>query len=95
MASVAALQSFTGRLEKDVLGPDRIEHHSEYPNAPSVFKGGKKYGAGDLRVEIVKEGKSISVQKGQLFESNHPVVKRWPSMFGAVESLHPTEKATA
>ena len=111
MGSVAALQSFTGIFEKDVLGPDRIEEHSEYPNAPSVFPGGKVYPAGyvdqwgrdrsgkpqpagSLIQNVVKQGKSINVQKGQLFESNHPAVKKWPDMFGAVADLHPEERAT-
>lgn len=111
MASVAALQSFTGVFEKDVLGPDRIEQHSEYPNAPSVFPGGKVYPdrfidqwgrdlsgktqpTGSLIKNVVKHGKTIGIQKGQLFESNHPAVKKWPSMFGAVEELHPQERAT-
>lgn len=46
MSTVTALQSFTARLSKDVLGEDRIEQHSEHPKAPSVFPGGKFYPAG-------------------------------------------------
>ena len=77
MATVTALQSFIGRLEKDVYGPDRIEKHSEFPNAPSVFKG-----------PLIKQGRSIQVVKGQNFDSAHPVVKQFPGMFGEVELVH-------
>ncbi len=94
MATVTALQSFIGVLEKDVLGPDRVEEHSEFPHAPSVFPGGKGYPPGSLERKIVKPGRKIEVVKGQLFESNHPAVKKWPEMFGEVESIHPTEPAT-
>ncbi len=83
MATVTALESFVGRLEKDVYGPDRIEKHSQYPNAPSVFRG-----------PLIKEGRKIQIIKGQLFESNHPAVKAFPTMFGEVETVHPTELAT-
>ena len=93
MATVTALQSFVGRLSKDVLGPDRIEKHSQFTE-PSVFPGGKKFGAGSLEREIVKEGSSIQVQRGQMFDSNHPAVKAFPAMFGEVETIHPPEKAT-
>jgi hypothetical protein len=43
----------------------------------------------------VTPGKSVQVRQGQNFEDNHPVVKAFPSMFGAVDSLHPVEQATA
>jgi hypothetical protein len=82
VATVTALQSFVGRLEKDVYGPDRIEKHSQFPNSPSVFRG-----------PLIKEGRKIEVQKGQLYDSNHPAVKAFPSMFGPVETIHPTELA--
>lgn len=95
MATVTALQSFVGILENDVLGPDRIEKHSEYPNQPSVFPGGQGFPVGSLERNIIKEGRKIDVIKGQNFDSNHPAVKKWPSMFGAVETLHPVEQATA
>lgn len=77
MATVTALQSFVGRLEKDEYGPDRVEHHSQFPGAPSVFKGPLK-----------KAGRSVSVVKGQNYDSNHPAVKAFPSMFGQVEMAH-------
>ena len=95
MATVIALQSFTGVLEKDVLGPDRIENHSEYPGQPSVFKGGGGFPPGSLERNVVKQGKKIDVVRGQAFENNHPAVKKWPEMFGAPELVHPVEQATA
>lgn len=85
MATVTALQSFVGRLEKDVRDKPRIEHHSEFPGQPSVIPG-----------KVIKEGRSIVVVKGQNFDSNHPVVKAFPSMFGQVDLVHPPiEQATA
>ena len=83
MATVIALQSFVGRLESDVLGPSRIERHSQFQE-PSVFPG-----------PVVKQGRKIEVVKGQRFEDNHPAVKKWPTMFGAVEHDHVVEQATA
>lgn len=95
MAYVVAVQSFVGVLEKDELDEDRIEHHSEFPGQPSVFPGGKGYGAGSLQRRYKKHGRKIDVIRGQRFEENHPIVKKWPAMFGQVE-LHPLiEQATA
>lgn len=95
MGTVVALTSFVGVLELDVLGEPRIEKHSEHPNQPSVFPGGKGFGAGSLERNIVKAGKSIQVSKGQKFEDNHPAVKKWPDLFG-LSALHPeVEAATA
>lgn len=96
MATVIALQSFVGVLEKDVLGPDRIEKHSEFVE-PSVFKGGKGFRPGSLEVNVVKAGRTIQVVKGQRFENNHPVVKKWPEMFGIPgdQEVTPIEQATA
>ena len=82
MATVTALQSFVGILEKDVLGPDRIEKHSEFPNQPSVFPGGLGFSVGSLERKILKAGRKIDVVRGQKFESNHPAVLKWPAMFG-------------
>src|SRR5258706_1421385 len=93
MATVIALSSFVGRLEADVLGPDRIEKHSEFPT-PSVFPGGEGFPAGSLQRKITKAGKSIQVQKGQALESNHPAVKKWPPLFGEQENVTPVEQAT-
>ena len=94
MATVVAVQSFVGVLEKDVLDEDRIERHSEFPQ-PSVFPGGKGFGAGSLERKYVSRGRKVDVVRGQRFEENHPVVKKWPEMFGQVE-LHPIiEQATA
>jgi hypothetical protein len=95
MATVIALESFVGVLEQDVLGEDRIEHHSEFPNQPSVFPGGKGFGAGSLQRNYVKHGKKIDVVKGQRFEDSHPAVKKWPQMFGLVGSDRAVEQATA
>jgi hypothetical protein len=82
MATVTALQSFVGILKNDKLGPPRIEKHSQFPE-PSVFPG-----------KVIEEGEKIQVQKGDNFDSNHPAVKKWPSMFGQVELVHPTQQAT-
>lgn len=81
MASVVALQSFVGRLAKDELGP-----------APKNKQGDVKGPR-----PVVKEGRKVEVQKGQMFESNHPVVKAFPAMFGEADSLpRPVvEQATA
>jgi hypothetical protein len=84
MATVVAIESFVGVLEKDVLAPSRIEHHSEFPNQPSVIPG-----------KVTKQGRSVKVVKGQAFEDSHPAVKKWPQMFGKPESTHPVEQATA
>jgi hypothetical protein len=84
VATVTALQSFVGVLEHDKVGPPRVEQHSQFPNAPSVFPG-----------EVIKEGRKIDVIRGQNFDSNHPAVKKWPEMFGEVELVHPTEVAAA
>ena len=68
-------------LETEALqggGPDRIEKHSEFPNAPSVFRG-----------PLIKEGRSVQVVKGQNFDAAHPVVKAFPGMFGEVGLVHP------
>lgn len=95
MATVVALTSFVGVLEHDVLGPDRIEKHSEFPGQPSVFPGGLGFNPGSLERKIVKAGKKIEVRAGQKFDDNHPAVKKWPEMFGQV-GLHPeVEAATA
>lgn len=95
MATVVAVQSFVGVLENDVLGPDRIEKHSQFTE-PSVFPGGKGFGAGSLERVIVKHGRKIEVVKGQRFENNHPAVKKWPEMFsGAPDFEPPVETATA
>jgi hypothetical protein len=95
MATVVAVTSFVGVLENDVLGPDRIEKHSEFPNQPSVFPGGLGFNPGSLERKVIKAGKSIQIFKGQKFDDNHPAVKKWPAMFGLVE-LHPeVEAATA
>ena len=87
MATVIALQSFIGRLESDVRGPGRTEKHSTL--GESVFPG-----------PVVKEGKSIQVIQGQMFEDNHPAVKAFPEMFGKIDSIGrnlptPVEQATA
>ncbi len=97
MATVIALESFVGVLENDVLGPDRIEQHSEFPNQPSVFPGGKGFNPGSLERNIVKPGRKIDVIKGQMFEDSHPAVKKWPAMFGKPETVGvlPVEQATA
>lgn len=82
MATVTALQSFVGRLSKDVVEPAHT----------------KKNAAGkDVLVPevVTKQGESVRVHQGQLFDSAHPAVKAFPSMFGAVETLHPVEQATA
>lgn len=85
MSTVTALQSFVGRLSKDKLGPSRVETHSEFPNQPSVFPG-----------KVLEQGRSIQVVKGQNFDSNHEVVRAFPSMFGQVDLVHPPiEQATA
>lgn len=94
MATVVALESFVGVLENDVLGPDRIEKHSEYPGQPSVFPGGQGFPAGSLERKVVKPGKSVQIVKGQAYESSHPAVKKWPQMFGQPEA-GPVEMATA
>lgn len=94
MANVTALQSFTGVLRKDVLGPDRIERHSEFKE-PSVFPGGLGFPAGSLERNIKTPGEKVTVVKGQKYDSNHPIVKKWPGMFGGAESLHLPAEATA
>jgi hypothetical protein len=81
VATVTALQSFVGRLRKDKVGPPRVEKHSL---GDSVFPG-----------EVIEPGESIQVVRGQNFDSNHPVVKAFPTMFGEVEAIHPVEQATA
>ncbi len=84
MATVTAVQSFVGRLEKDELGPPRVEKSSL---GESVFPG-----------KVIKEGRSVNVVKGQNFDSNHPVVLAFPAMFGEIErvKVEPTvEQATA
>lgn len=88
MATVTALQSFVGVLEKDVLGEDRIEHHSEYPNQPSVFRGGKGFRVGSLERKVVREGAKVDIIRGQNYSDNHPAVKKWPQMFGEAGPLH-------
>lgn len=95
MATVVALTSFVGVLEKDVLGPDRIEKHSEFPGQPSVFPGGQGFNPGSLEKRVIKPGKKVDIRQGQKYDSNHPAVKKWPEMFGEVQ-LHPeVEAATA
>ncbi len=94
MATVTALQSFVGVLKNDKLAPDRVEKHSDYPGAPSVFPGGDGMPIGSVEKRIVEPGKDIKVVRGQLFDSNHPAVKKWPELFGEVESVHATEPAT-
>jgi len=76
VATVTALQSFVGRLEKDELDKPRIETHSQFAE-PSVIPG-----------KVIKEGRSVSVVKGQMFSDNHPAVKAFPSMFGEVALSH-------
>jgi hypothetical protein len=79
VATVTAIQSFVGRLEKDVTGP------------PIDDKTGNTFPG-----KVLKEGRSVQVVKGQNFDSNHPVVKAFPEMFGEVERVHPpVEQATA
>lgn len=84
MATVIALESFVGVLEKDVRGEPRIEKHSEFPNQPSVFPG-----------KVIKAGKKIDVVRGQRYEDSHPAVKKWPQMFGLVHQSPIIEQATA
>lgn len=84
MATVIALESFVGVLEKDVRGEPRIEKHSEFPNQPSVFPG-----------KVIKPGKKIDIIRGQRYEDSHPAVKKWPQMFGLVNQSPIIEQATA
>lgn len=82
MATVTALQSFVGRLSKDVVGPPRVVTTSL---GTDTFPG-----------PVLEQGRSIQVVRGQNFDSNHPVVRAFPSMFGEVEQIHPpVEQATA
>ncbi len=73
MATVTALQSFRGVLEKDVLNPPRVEESSL---GRSVFPG-----------TVKTPGRTIDVIKGQNYEDNHPAVKKWPEMFGLVDTI--------
>ena len=82
MATVTALQSFVGRLEKDVLAKPRVVITSL---GTDTFPG-----------KVITPGRAIQVVKGQNFDSNHPVVRAFPSMFGQVDLAHPAiEQATA
>ncbi len=80
MATVAALQSFIGRLEADKLG--------EAPkNKAGEVKGPRP---------VLKEGRKFEAVKGQLFDSNHPAVKAFPTMFGQPDlAARSVEQATA
>jgi hypothetical protein len=86
VSTVIALQSFVGVLENDVIGPSRVEKHSQL--GESIIPG-----------PVVKEGRKVDVIKGQLFDSSHPAVKKWPELFGQPETMaHPVvvvEQATA
>lgn len=82
MPTVTALQSFVGRLEKDVTDKPRVVTTSL---GTDVFPG-----------KVLKAGRKIEVVKGQNFDSNHEVVRAFPSMFGQVDLIHPpVEQATA
>jgi hypothetical protein len=87
VATVAALSSFAGWLKRDELGP-----------LPKVLNKttGKEQAVGEWSGHAeglpapgqeVKAGEQIKVFQGQLFDSNHPAVKKWPAMFGAPELL--------
>ncbi len=81
MATVMALQPFVLRLKKDTYG-----------DAPKN-KNGEVSGPRP----VTKEGEKIQVFAGQLFDSNHPVVKAAPTMFGQpdIASQRGVEQATA
>ena len=82
MATVTALSSFVGRLEKDTTEKPRVVITSL---GKDTFPG-----------KVIKPVGSVQVVKGQNFDSNHPVVKAFPSMFGEVDLVHPpVEQATA
>jgi hypothetical protein len=45
---------------------------------------------------VTKQGESVNVFQGQLFDSSHPVVKAFPKMFGQPDNATRTvEQATA
>jgi hypothetical protein len=81
VATVTALQSFIGRVKKDKTAPVR---KVEADGVTYHFPGA-----------VLEEGESVQVIKGQNYDSNHPVVKQFPDMFGAIDSIHPVEQATA
>jgi hypothetical protein len=83
MSTVVALQSFVGVLENDVLEPPRVVVTSL---GTDTFPGAVK-----------KPGRSIQVVKGQMYENNHPAVRKWPEMFGLPDMVPftPVEQATA
>lgn len=89
MATVTALQSFVGRLSKDKVHPE-LRPDGKNPRRVKTSLG-EDYFPG----LILEQGESIQVVKGQNFDSNHRVVKAFPTMFGLVETLHPVEQATA
>jgi hypothetical protein len=80
VATVIALQSFVGRLKKDELGAAPKDKAGHAIGQPPVTKAGEK----------------IEVVQGQLFDSNHPAVKAFPTMFGQQDSISRSiEQATA
>ena len=91
MATVAAISSFAGWLKRDELGP-----------RPKDAKGktvGEDHGIADglpAPGQTVKDGEKFHAFQGQLFDDNHPAVKRWPTMFGKPDTVVRTvEQATA
>jgi hypothetical protein len=89
MATVTALQSFVGRLSKDEVDP-KVRYDGRGPRKVVTSLGEDNFPG-----LVTKQGESIQVVKGQNFDSNHRVVKAFPTMFGLVETLHPVEQATA
>ena len=39
------------------------------------------------------DGETLRITKGELFETNHPAVKKWPELFGPVTFPHPTRRS--
>ena len=80
MANVIALQSGLIVLKQGKRGP-----------APKD-KQGNIIGLGP----ITDPGDSVNVVQGQMYDSNHPAVKKAPTMFGEPNAIHRSvEQATA
>jgi hypothetical protein len=90
MATVTALQSFVGRLSKDKVDPKFRDADGKHPRKVTTSLGDDHFPG-----YVIESGEAIQVIKGQNFDSNHRVVKAFPTMFGLVETLHPVEQATA
>lgn len=84
MATVVALTAFHGWLKRDELGPSPKDKNGKTLDREAMgwAPGLPAHDPYGTPIQDVKEGEQVKFFEGQLVDSNHPAVKKWPSMFG-------------